>query len=151
MGEKHRQLRSSAKRITDVSAERDKAIHDQQAYKSSRDLELKEAVKLAKKEEREYLSKVKAEATKKVAASECRINAHQLLIHTLNERTRFAENEVALAKQQAKQSVRNRYVGLQLLIVHLQELRRCLSRRCRERNLLRMLCSIFKTPAMIYP
>ena len=75
MGEKHRQFRSSVKSIADVSAERDKAIHDQQTYKSSCDLELKEAVKFAKKEEREYLSKVKAEAAKKVAASECRINA----------------------------------------------------------------------------
>ena len=106
MGEKHHQLRSSAKSIADVSAKRDKAICNQRTYKSSFDLELKEAVTFAKKEESKYLSKVKAEATKKVAACECRIIVKQLLIDTLTERTRFAANEVALSKQQANQSVR---------------------------------------------
>ena len=102
IGEKHCQLRSSAKTIADVSAKRDKVIHDQHTCKFSCDLELKKAVKFAKKEEREYLSKVKAEAAKEVAASECRINAQKLLIDTLTERIKFAENEAALAKQQAK-------------------------------------------------
>ena len=106
IGEKHRQLWSSAKSIADVSARRDKVIHDQQTCKFSCGLELKKAVKNAKKEECEHLSKVKAEAAKEVVASECRINAQKLLIDTLTECTRFAENQAALAKQQAKQSVR---------------------------------------------
>ena len=134
IGEKHRQLRSSEKNTADALADQDKAMHDHQTYKSSCDLELKETVKLAKKEERGYLSKVKADAAKKAALSQRTINAHKLLIETLTERTRFAEKEASTAQQQAKQSVRRSTILSSLLASTKKMLAVALSREATLEN-----------------